>query len=81
MSRRCELSGKAVQVGHKVSHSKIPSSAEPPGKAFLVPGKEALRFAEGQHRRNAHDRQDRPRRLRQARWHQALRRQDHGSWR
>lgn len=23
MSRRCELSGKAVQVGHKVSHSNI----------------------------------------------------------
>ena len=23
MSRRCELTGKAVQVGHKVSHSNI----------------------------------------------------------
>jgi large subunit ribosomal protein L28 len=38
MSRRCELSGKAVQVGHKVSHSNIKT------KTRRLPNLQAKRF-------------------------------------
>jgi large subunit ribosomal protein L28 len=38
MSRRCELSGKAVQVGHKVSHSNIKT------KTRRLPNLQSKRF-------------------------------------
>ncbi|NDE15549.1 50S ribosomal protein L28 [bacterium] len=38
MSRRCELTGKAVQVGHKVSHSNIKT------KTRRLPNLQAKRF-------------------------------------
>ncbi len=38
MSRRCELSGKGVQVGHKVSHSNVKT------KTRRLPNLQAKRF-------------------------------------